>query len=765
MKNIKKKLIQSLSKAGEHNQNLMVAPKVVLWLDPDRQWSAIIPELQQELPHLLVLGEYDPENKQGPPIWLKCMVDHALPAADWSEEIIPIIYMPGISKRALKNVAEVPLGLQPLVEYQYTGTLWLHENGREWTVAGFIQSPEGFGVQISQDKKTKEALLNSLGSLLTDEDPFYGKEHIDADFLLNRLYPNIAVDILKWIEQGDSFLYGMSSSKQEIFKTICESKYHFTPDTKNIKQIVQQLGSQKDAWSQVWEYFSHAPARYPMVQKYLRLAKPDDLGEGLFELPRDSWPQENEEAEKELLKALNNIPNTARKNLIPKLQTLIEEHKWREESIWDELGEAPLLNALCHLEQLAVLVTKSYTSGSLEQLIQYYTDEGIQVDKAVRQARAAVSKTDDIKAVSSCIYYIYKPWLEVFTEKFQQHFISPDSSQTPQPEAPVVLFIDALRYDVAKDLVKRLSNLGEVELTHHITALPSLTPTAKPYNSPLSKEISRTSSIKDFRPSLNGKDLTTNLFRNALSEVDYKYISSPAEIEPDAKYWLEIGTLDTRGHQEQSGMVRRIPELLDEAVDLIQRIHEQGIKKITIVTDHGWLLLPGGLPKATATKDLLEIRWGRCALIKEGAKVDLPQYPWTWNPEIYIAYAPGIAFFKANEEYAHGGISAQECIVPQITLSFKQNEALSGRISDVDWNNLICHITLEDAPDGFLVDIRRVKDDENSSVVFSKKAKRVVKDNKARLMVDDTYEREAAHVILMNKEKIILDTKLVTIGG
>ena len=38
------------------------------------------------------------------------------------------------------------------------------------------------------------------------------------------------------------------------------------------------------------------------------------------------------------------------------------------------------------------------------------------------------------------------------------------------------------------------------------------------------------------------------------------------------------------------------------------------------MTDHGWLLLPGGLPKTQLNEGLTETRWGRCALIKEGAK-------------------------------------------------------------------------------------------------------------------------------------------------
>ncbi|MEX2595760.1 MAG: hypothetical protein WEC59_02435, partial [Salibacteraceae bacterium] len=260
MSSIKDKLIKSLTNAGKHNSSIMTPPKVVLWLDPEKQWESIIEQLQNELAHLLKIGDYQPAKKQGPPIWLKCMVDRTLPEADWSADTIPIIYLPGISKRELKNVAEIPLGLQPIVEYQYTGALWLHENGKEWTVAAFIQNPEGMNVTVAKDSGTKDAMKSSLSEIFTESNIFYGKRFVDADFLLNQQYPNIGVDILKWMEHGDKFLNSLSSSKKETFKTICENKYQFEPDIRNIKDIAYQLGCRKTPWAQIWEYFSHAPS-------------------------------------------------------------------------------------------------------------------------------------------------------------------------------------------------------------------------------------------------------------------------------------------------------------------------------------------------------------------------------------------------------------------------------------------------------------------------------------------------------------------------
>lgn len=766
MSTIKDKLIAALHKAGSHNSHIMTPPKAVLWLDPERQWQGIIPQLQQAMPHLLVLGNYEPGLRKGPPIWLKCMIDRTLPEADWPDETIPVLYLPGISKKQFKNVAEAPLGLQPIIEYQYSGTMWLHENGKEWTITAFLQHRDGIKVKISADKQTKGALIDALPDLIENDENDYRDKYIDAGFLLKGMYPNVSAGILKWMEQGDTFLSQLSKTKKEAFLAICESTYHFTPNHKNIRQIAGLLGGRDAGWSEVWEYFSHAPARYPNVQQYLRMAKPAALGNDLFGIPRDSWPQEIEQAEKELRDELAKIAELEAGTTEAALSALRLSHSWREQSVWNQLGYAPLLSALVPLCELAKLSQASYPSGSLDEIISYYTTKGYLADTAMLEALACAGTKEDAAVIGSCIRSIYLPWLETLTQKFQQHFAAAEKPVSPLPDSQVILFVDALRFDVSKQLKEKLISFGTVTEQHHLTALPSLTATAKPYNSPLRPHIDQASVFREFRPSLKGKDLSTRFFRDALSEADFTYVSNPREIEGDAKYWLEIGTLDSRGHEEQCGMVKRIPELLDEVTETIKLIAEQGVKDITIVTDHGWLLMPGGLPKTNLPKDLTEARWGRCALIKEGAKVGLPHHPWTWNPAVYIAYAPGISFFKANEEYAHGGLSAQECIVPQLRLNIQnqQQPNVPASIAEAKWNNLVCNITLKNTPDGYLTDIRLKESDESTSVVMTSPDKRAVKGNKARLMADDAFERQAAHLILMNKEKMILDSRHVTIG-
>ena len=68
------KIIQALRGSATYNPDVQEAPACILWPDRDRQWEAVIPRLQNELPELLLLGDYQPDKRIGPAIWLRCVI-------------------------------------------------------------------------------------------------------------------------------------------------------------------------------------------------------------------------------------------------------------------------------------------------------------------------------------------------------------------------------------------------------------------------------------------------------------------------------------------------------------------------------------------------------------------------------------------------------------------------------------------------------------------------------------------------------------------
>jgi hypothetical protein len=766
------KVIQALKQAENHNSNLMVRPEVILWPDPENQWADVIGILQKDLPQLLIYGDYDPTIKQGPSIWLKCMIARMLPEANWENGSIPIIYLPGIAKSDLRNVEEAGLYFQPLIEYQYTGVLFLQENGREWSILAFVENPvNGLGVKATKDSETKEALKKALPTIFQDTDVFQGKTLIDAEFLNNLLFPDLIPNILKWMCKGDGFLSQMEKGKRDVFVNLCKNQYDFEPKAQDIKAISEKLGSQKGNWKYVWQLYATAPKKYPEIEELLRLAKPADLGEGIFGVPEESWPQVNEDAESNLLAELKKTAKLAPKEASKKLKGLAESHAKRLGWIWNELGKSPLANANQHLAAMANLCVEPFPSSTISDLKTYYEASGYMADQHMRKAYAVVRSEKDKEVVKSIIQLVYQPWLEninILFQKLLEKDTSIFSGQKASEETEgFVLFVDAFRYELAHEFADRLKKLKyQVALNSSWSAIPSLTPTAKPNVSPVSISVSQNSSIKDFRPQLStGKDLQTAAFREQLAANGFRHIRKTNDIDPFVKSWQEIGDIDTKGHNEQSEMVKYIESLFEQIQETIDLAFDKGVKRVKIVTDHGWLLMPGGLPKTQLNEGLTETRWGRCALIKNGAVTNLLHLPWRWNSSIFIAYAPGINFFKANEEYAHGGISIHECLVPEMIIENPNVNSIEADIKVVKWVNLKVTVQTNDVPDGFKIDIRTKYNDVNTSVLESSSKDKLISGNSVTLMVDDAYEDQSATIVLMDANDRILDKKPTTIGG
>jgi len=770
MNSIYDKVVQALKQAENHNSQVMVKPEVILWPDPENQWKEVIGVLHEAMPQLLIYGKYDPAKKQGPAIWLKCMIAKALPEANWEADAIPIIYLPGVAKSDLRNVENAVFNFQPLLEYQYTGTLFIQENGREWSILAFVENPNyGLGIKVAKDNATKEALRKTLPSIFQDREVLANKTMIDADYLNNQLFPDIIPTILKWMCKGDVLLNTMDAGKREVFSNLCKSQYEFEPDHKNIKAIAEKLGAQKNSWKYVWQLYATAPHKYPEIEGLLRLAKPAELGYGMFALPDESWPQVNEQKEEALAQALSKAAKQDALKALVTLQDLEKEHSVRRNWVWFELGKSPMADALHYLVQMATKANETFSSSSIEAIKNYYTTNGFSVDQFMRKALAAVKSEKDKTIVKSIIHLFYQPWLENITNKFQK-LVEQDASIFTTQKAVAetesfVLFVDAFRYELAEEFCKRLAKYKlKVSLQASWSAIPSLTPTAKPNVSPIATAISIQSGFAEFRPQLqNRKDLLTPVFREELNTAGFKFVTQAKDIQGEGKYWQEIGDIDTKGHEEQADMVKRIEELFDQVQEALDVAFERGIKRIKIVTDHGWLLLPGCLPKTQINVGLTETRWGRCALIKEGATTDLLHLPWRWNPSIYIAYAPGISFFKVNEEYAHGGISIHECLVPTLIIENPNVLNIETEVKIVEWVNLRCTIQTSDVPDGYSVDIRTKYNDAKTSIVISKS--KILKGNTATLMVDDGYESEAATIVLLDENERILDKKPTTVGG
>ncbi|MBV2135098.1 hypothetical protein KRX52_20195 [Pseudomonas sp. MAP12] len=77
------KVIEALSKnlrgTAQYHASAQATPAATLWPDKEREWLPVLGQLQAVLPELFCLGDYAPERRQGPAVWLKCVIARTLP--------------------------------------------------------------------------------------------------------------------------------------------------------------------------------------------------------------------------------------------------------------------------------------------------------------------------------------------------------------------------------------------------------------------------------------------------------------------------------------------------------------------------------------------------------------------------------------------------------------------------------------------------------------------------------------------------------------
>ena len=764
-------LVDALQRAGSYNRDDQTPPAAILWPDGERQWAPLLPELRQRLP-LLTLGPYAPAERTGPAYYLRCMIGRTLPDDLLPADAVPIVYLPGVSRQELRAIEECPRALQPLAELQYRGVLWAHKNGRDWTVAGFLQNTEGgLGIPVGADSATREALLRALPVLAREPLAHLRKEApLRAPFLDALLNPDEVRRLLLWMNDPKGYSAQAGPAEWAAFCNLCSHKYSFHPQHDGELAAGERLGQPKGEWETVWQRFTEAPDACPGLPDLLHRARPKQRT--LFEEASPYWPQDCEIAESALREGLLSLRDRLPAQARTALSELEAKHGNRRDWVWARLGLAPLAVALEHLMRLAKATETPLGGASVSAIANAYSDWGWQADAAVLDALAAVEGNEDVAAVKAAIPPLYRPWLEAAATAFQQAILG-NPIQNYQAKGPgratagtCIVFSDALRFDAARRLIAALEERGfECESHWSLAALPPVTSTAKPAVAPIADKISGGAPGLTPVVTASGAALNVNALRKLLEEAGYQVLMGEETGDPTGIAWTEIGAIDQYGHVHGGKIAVHLGAELLSLEGRIVALLGAGWKSVLVITDHGWLLMPGGLPKAELPQHLTLERKGRCAAMKEGAQTDQATVPWHWDHNVSIAVAPGIACYEAGKEYEHGGLSPQECVVPVITITSGGGSELQAvGIKLILWKGLRCQVELTGAQPGVVVDIRTKAGDATTSLV--EKPKPPNPDGAVSLPVpDDAHMGEAAVVVVLAEDETLLAQTLTTVGG
>lgn len=767
-------IIQSLLNAAAFNSGDSVAPAAVLWADVEGEWLPIVAKLQELMPQLIILGDYDPQRKTGPAIWIRCVIEGVLPEVKLPEEAAPIIYLPRVSRQLLRSPEECPEELQPLVELQYRGSAWTQANGKDWTVEAFLVSENGgLGLDVSRDQKTRRALQGALEPLATTPISLLRGHKLEAEDFDKLMVGDTVRDLLVWIGDPTGCKDEWEANRWTAFRSRCREEYVFDPESDGEIVAAEKLGSKHGPWVKVWQRFAESPTLYPGVPGVLRRAKPSTL---LFD--REPWPDENEKDEASLRAALRSFDSLKPSEARDTIKKLDETHGIRRQWVWARMGLSPLARALEHLTMLAVKTATVLIGNTPDAMADAYAKAAFETDDCALRSLDAVKSVEDREAVREAVRAIYLPWLEDSARRFQMAVEKqplPDSSAIEDRLVSAgpkecILFVDGLRYDIAQRLITQ-AHTRNLAITEGFrwTALPSVTGTAKPAVSPVAKSIQGGQAGEDFMPVMadSKKPATTSRLHDLLASAGYQILhglDSGRAAEENARGWSEFGEFDALGHKLQAKMVSHIDDQLDLLIDRIVHLLDAGWNTVRVVTDHGWLLLPGGLPSTPLPKYLSECRWSRCAVIKEGAAADVPKAGWFWDRSQSVAFAPGAYCFVAGSEYAHGGLSVQECLVPDFVFSSPSGgKQLQIAIENIQWLGLRCRVTVKPSAPNLSAVLRTKPNDKSTDMCAPKN---IDQEGRVGLLVEDeNLAGTSACLVVCDSSNTVLCKQVTIIGG
>jgi hypothetical protein len=771
-------LLRGLDLCRQHDRAGEEPPLVILWPDRDRQWEALLPLLRARHPSLLTLGPREPSTQSGPAIWLRCALARSV-EVPWAAHQTPVVYLPGVSREQLRAADECPDALAPLVGLQHRGVVWSQANDRDWTVRAFLTSKYGgLELTVAEDRATQEAMLLSLRELGEVEVERLRGRTLDASYFDQLLVPDDVREMLRWLDDPTRYRTQRRPEALQALSAVALSKYRLDLERDGRTVVAERLCAAEGAWRVLWERFADAVTTYPGV--CTALAAVDAPAQMDFEAPA-RYPRVNLAQEERLREALSALappacaPTEARRRVL-ELEGI---HGARRSWAWASLrpSAAPLAEALKWLAEVARGTEHPLGGDTPDAMGAAWTGSAWQVDRAALMACATVSlRRADESAVRAALQAMYGPWLNDATTRFQERVRGGGFPGGTEAAArgltvlpgEVLFFADGLRYDVGRWLVEELERRGlAVASATRWIGMPSVTATAKHAASPVVRELVGSADGDGFAPLVRatGKPVKAETFRDLLNAAGYTVLRDGVKGDPAGRGYMEYGELDHRGHDVQDDLPAQIEGQVVALADQIVALLDAGWRGVRVVTDHGWLFLPGGLPRATLPTHVSADKWGRCAVVKPGAAdaAGLPTVAWHWNPAVTIVSAPGASVFYACS-YSHGGLSLHECLTPDLMVTRGTTSQSVPEGVAIVWKELRCTVTVTAGFEGVRLDVRRKANEPKSTVVNAVKAFDAT--GRASVLVNNhDLLHEAVNVVLLSSDGTVLRHELQTVGG
>jgi hypothetical protein len=391
----------------------------------------------------------------------------------------------------------------------------------------------------------------------------------------------------------------------------------------------------------------------------------------------------------------------------------------RRGSIWVQESDRQLLWTLAErlLELLRGMADFNRELDDVKlttaDLISFYTGRGYRLDQRYRYFEETLTEIDHESEELDKIITDCRRRYRSCVDRLQQKFITGVKSSgwplaghanagslfdnrikpllAEKGSRVAVLWIDALRFELAVALNEALSSTHKTDLQAICGAIPSITPVGMAALLPdASTSLSLRNKGGKLIPHFGDKPIGTAQDRVAMLEAKYgdRFLDMPLDelvskrltkavrekYDGKALVLVRYHRIDQHGEGYAPDLFRMLKTHMDTLLKAVRRLGELGYDDIFIFTDHGFLVFPEKDHGNKATKPdgdwILEkdrVLAGYGGENPESVRFNAGDLGVSGDVEHFV-FPKTLATFMEGILYYHGGMSIQECVIPALHL-------------------------------------------------------------------------------------------------
>ncbi|OFV66962.1 MAG: alkaline phosphatase [Candidatus Syntrophoarchaeum butanivorans] len=369
------------------------------------------------------------------------------------------------------------------------------------------------------------------------------------------------------------------------------------------------------------------------------------------------------------------LSSTTPENYEKKVEKIREIAKKRIGTFWERNGFIYYWKPIKIAAELFIGCKKALEYDGQSRMIEKYVNEWWILDKLALELTSY--KIEGIENLVKPAITTYERYLDKINRKFADAVIKEGWVQNHTSfweyvkgaEKPVaVLFVDALRFDLAKMIVENVRGVENAEINWLYGVLPSITEVGMAALLPNSQiEIKKDNPLK---VEISGESVSTKierrsyLNRRGIEVIDFETASIPK------KEILTVMVRDIDRLGEISDIApNNLIDIADKISGFISRLRDAGFRTVIIGSDHGFLYLISQPNKVTCKGDFVARRFALGAklegcIIFKAAETGI-------SGDLLLAFPVGTAVFAIQGEtphFVHGGLSLQEAVIPVVSL-------------------------------------------------------------------------------------------------